>query len=89
MPEIDLPLICRIALEESPPGELLLDTVQRVCLANYGPEGPAVFVAVVAAIEQALGAGAAGPDAAVAAVAAGEPGPALAPRRPWWQRFGG
>ena len=86
MPTPDIPLLCRISLEEGRAGETLLDTAQRVCRDNYGPEAEAVFADLVAAIQGQMAAGAAGPDAAIAALAdQEETGRPAAARRPWWR----
>lgn len=82
----DIPLLCRISLEDGRAGETLLDTAQRVCRDNYGPEAPAVFAALVDAVQQQMAAGALGPDAAITALAdQEEPVRPAAPQRPWWR----
>ncbi|MBC7544811.1 MAG: hypothetical protein H7338_18970 [Candidatus Sericytochromatia bacterium] len=83
MPNLDVSVLCRIALEDPQPGELILDTLSRVCQDTYGAEGGAAFMAVFQAIEAQMGNGSLGPDAAVAALADGEAEPPATPR-PWW-----
>ena len=85
MPNPDVATLCRIALEDAHPGELILDTLSRVCTESYGSEGGAAFMGVFQAIEAQLAKGSAGPDAAVEALANAEPASPRAPAtRLWW-----
>lgn len=84
MPTPDIPLLCRIALEDGRPGETLLDTAQRVCRENDGPAGATTFAALLDAIQQQMAAGATGPDAAMTALADQEPQRSAQASRPWW-----
>jgi hypothetical protein len=85
MPTTDIPLLCRIVLEDGRGGETMLDTAQRVCRENYGDQADAVFASLLEAVQRQLQAGAAGPDAAITALAETEPPPPPPARRPWWR----
>jgi hypothetical protein len=83
----DIPLICRIALEDTRAGETSLAAAERVCRENYGDQADAVFAQVVDAVQQRMAAGAASPHTAIMALADSDT-PPPPPRRPWWRFWG-